>query len=65
MEKVKGARMCQLCGKSAAAKEKEFKKCSVCRLARYCSRECQLGDWKAHKKTCKEAAARREGGKGS
>ena len=65
VEEVKGARMCQFCGKLAAATKEKFKKCSVCRLVRYCSRECQLGDWKGHKGVCKEAAARREGGKGS
>ena len=28
------------------------KKCSGCRLARYCSRECQMQDWQEHKTHC-------------
>ena len=54
--------MCQLCGKEA----QKMKKCSVCKLARYCTEECQLKDWKEHKKSCKPKAAARkkEGGKG-
>ncbi|KAI0090995.1 hypothetical protein BDY19DRAFT_984056 [Irpex rosettiformis] len=27
--------------------------CSVCKVTRYCSAECQLEDWKTHKKGCK------------
>jgi len=58
----RAARVCQLCGKEAG---KSWKKCSICRLGRYCSEECQRADWKKHKKSCKKAAARKEGGKGS
>ena len=50
-------RVCEKCGKEAA----RMKKCSVCKLVRYCSEECQLGDWKSHKKSCKNAAARKKG----
>jgi len=35
---------------------KGFKKCSRCKEARYCSRECQKENWPEHKKSC----ARRE-----
>jgi hypothetical protein len=32
------------------------KRCSQCRIAAYCSRECQKGDWKRHKKEdCSDA----------
>ena len=31
-----------------------MKKCSACRLVRYCAEECQLKDWKEHKKACKK-----------
>lgn len=32
----------------------EFKKCSRCKQACYCSKECQLQHWKnGHKKECK------------
>jgi hypothetical protein len=40
---------CQTCKKPQAKH-----KCSVCRFARYCSKECQKKDWKNHKKTCRE-----------
>eukprot|EP01117_Protostelium_nocturnum_P012304 TRINITY_DN452_c0_g1_i1.p1 TRINITY_DN452_c0_g1~~TRINITY_DN452_c0_g1_i1.p1 ORF type:complete len:533 (+),score=183.36 TRINITY_DN452_c0_g1_i1:153-1601(+) len=30
-------------------------KCSQCKSTFYCSRECQVGDWKRHKKECKPA----------
>jgi len=28
------------------------KRCSRCHYARYCNRECQVADWKEHKKSC-------------
>jgi hypothetical protein len=31
----------------------EFKRCSVCRIAKYCCRECQRAHWKSHKQFCK------------
>jgi hypothetical protein len=38
-----------------------FSSCGNCNLAPYCSRECQVSDWKArHKKICNEAAEHRE-----
>jgi MYND finger len=30
------------------------KKCSICRLAIYCSQECQLLDWRDHKIICSD-----------
>lgn len=36
---------CNVCGKEAD------KKCK-CMVAKYCSRECQVSDWKKHKKVC-------------
>ena len=33
-------------------------KCSLCRNALYCSRDCQKKDWREHKKRCKDLAAR-------
>ncbi|KAL3935603.1 MAG: hypothetical protein SGBAC_008912 [Bacillariaceae sp.] len=39
---------CQVCGK-----EGKVHRCSRCKIARYCSIECQKSDWKAgHRKTC-------------
>jgi len=41
--------MCKTCGQPCT------KKCSGCRIARYCSSECQEMDWKQeHKAQCKE-----------
>jgi len=41
------AESCIACGKPAP------KKCSLCSVAPYCSKECQTSDWKAkHKKEC-------------
>ena len=32
----------------------KIKKCKACKLVEYCSRECQVKDWKnGHKKACK------------
>lgn len=43
---------CQVCGKTA-----KFR-CTRCKRAWYCGRECQVRDWKAgHKAQCKAAAA--------
>jgi hypothetical protein len=30
--------------------------CSSCKVACYCSKECQLADWKTHKRVCRELA---------
>jgi hypothetical protein len=30
-----------------------YKKCSKCKIAYYCSRECQAADWPTHKQYCK------------
>lgn len=30
-----------------------FKRCAKCQVVRYCSPECQLADWKMHRKGCK------------
>lgn len=44
---------CNFCHKNL--KEDLINKCSKCKSAIYCGRECQTNDWKAvHKKECKE-----------
>ena len=43
---------CRYCDKYEQS-PKEFAQCSRCKLAFYCSRECQVKDWKdGHKKLC-------------
>jgi hypothetical protein len=43
---------CFGCGKDT----EKASKCSVCLLAKYCSRECQCDDWKGmHKKLCPQS----------
>ena len=46
---------CIVCKKTdAEADGGKLKSCSRCKRVRYCSRECQVKDWKTHKKFCKE-----------
>jgi hypothetical protein len=43
---------------SCGAKEahvSHFSKCGACKAVVYCSKDCQLADWPAHKKACKTA----------
>ena len=39
---------CRACGKQ----EGSLSLCSKCKIVRYCSKECQVKDWKDHKKNC-------------
>lgn len=63
IEQEEGGAICFGCGKEA--KEENFPKCSKCEVASYCSRECQISNWKSggdkvgHKHTC--AAYKRVG----
>jgi hypothetical protein len=41
---------CLLCGKTDGT---TMMKCSRCKTASYCSKDCQKGDWKKHKGVCK------------
>ena len=43
------------CAAAGCASEKASSKCARCHAVRYCSRECQLTDWKAHKPACTAA----------
>ena len=44
---------CTFCGESKnRVNGGELNKCSKCQRARYCSKECQMIDWKRHKKEC-------------
>ena len=44
--------VCEKCW--ATSPSAKLKKCSRCKDVSYCSRECQLEDWKAHKMDCGE-----------
>jgi len=37
----------------------DLKKCRGCKSTQYCSRECQLADWRSHKELCKQYKAMR------
>ena len=50
----KGAAANSLAGGASQASAAELKKCAACETARYCSKNCQIKDWKeGHKKVCK------------
>lgn len=44
------------CGTPTCADGKPLKMCDRCRLVKYCSRECQVRDWRAHKRACASAS---------
>ena len=46
---------CTACGK-IVFDPRMLKRCSQCRVARYCNPECQAANWKEHKKTCRALA---------
>lgn len=46
--------VCAGCKKSLA-KDGKGNTCSGCMKAKYCTRECQLGHWKSHRPSCKQA----------
>jgi hypothetical protein len=43
------------CAAAGCASEEASSVCSRCQAMRYCSRECQRTDWKAHKRVCTAA----------
>ncbi|KAI0547822.1 hypothetical protein F4679DRAFT_597235 [Xylaria curta] len=44
---------CASCGKNKQADGSGLLNCARCMKVKYCSRECQRTDWKAHKSVCK------------
>ena len=44
-----------LCAAAGCASNEASSMCSRCLAVRYCSRECQRTDWKAHKPVCTAA----------
>ena len=54
-KKARSKEVCERCGIKASDLRKEMKVCINCLDAVYCSRECQVSDWKdTHKKECAE-----------
>ena len=46
--------ICQVCTNSEKVVGKnKMQRCSRCQAVYYCCKECQLADWKTHKKVCK------------
>jgi hypothetical protein len=50
------AQACSGCGRAPDAGGAAFNLCGGCRVASYCSAECQRAQWPAHKAACKAAA---------
>ncbi len=48
------------CAAAGCASEEASSVCGRCEAVRYCSRECQRADWKAHKGACAQAQVRRD-----
>jgi len=53
-------RPCLVCGQWEELGKPRYQKCGKCKVKYYCSRECQVGDWKEHKKLCKEGLTEEE-----
>ena len=47
----------QTCGNEGCMRHENLKRCNACFLISYCSKECQVADWKQHKKLCVPAKA--------
>ncbi|KAJ6516747.1 ankyrin repeat-containing domain protein [Mycena vitilis] len=52
-EAPRSEKCCDTCGKVVPS----LKNCGRCRIARYCSNECQVKAWPTHKKTCQPFSA--------
>ena len=46
---IAGALRCRFCQARDCV---SLRACGGCKLARYCSRECQLADWSEHREVC-------------
>lgn len=47
-----GIEKCRYCPNTTGDDGKALLRCTRCRCAMYCSKECQKADWKAHKILC-------------
>jgi len=48
----KDPKSCDTCGLMEVVGENLFPICPICKVAKYCGRECQKADWKKHKPLC-------------
>jgi hypothetical protein len=54
-------KMCNHCRKCETQMDSvKLMKCQRCKLAYYCSKECQVANWKSHKKMCKALSSSTE-----
>jgi hypothetical protein len=49
--------VCGHCEKPETINGAKLMKCQRCKVAYYCNKECQVTDWKGHKKKCKEISS--------
>jgi hypothetical protein len=49
---------CNKCGAVSTKAGTPLLKCNACKMARYCSSDCQKLDWRQHRPICKQTAAR-------
>ncbi|ORY72429.1 hypothetical protein BCR35DRAFT_307717 [Leucosporidium creatinivorum] len=58
----RGSRPCSACDKRVGGVDDELPAnlCGTCREVAYCSRECQVSDWKNHRKLCAEYRRKEE-----
>lgn len=47
---------CSFCDRLPMPDEESFKRCGQCKVAKYCSSECQKAAWASHKTECKPVA---------
>jgi hypothetical protein len=51
MQKPRWPKICDVCG-MPDTKQQRIQRCDRCKIPGYCSRDCQIVDWRSHKKVC-------------